>query len=148
MLLMVKILFLCTGNSCRSQMAEGLARHLKRGVLDPYSAGVMKGGLDPLAVKAMREIGIDISGQQSKKVTELTHIPFDAVVTVCDNAREACPIFPGKTRQIHMGFEDPPLLAKSAKSEEEAMNAYRRVRDQIKDFILTLPESLNLKEEK
>lgn len=139
---MTKILFLCTGNACRSQMAEGLVRHFKSDTLDPYSAGITAAGVDPLAVKAMQEIGIDISRQHSKKVTEVMTDTFDYAVTLCDNAREACPFFPGKAGQIHMGFDDPPFLSKGAKSEEEAMVHYRRVRDQIKKFILTLPESL------
>jgi len=138
----LKILFLCTGNSCRSQMAEGWARHLKGNVLEPYSAGIETHGLNPSAVKVMAEVGVDISGHRSKHVSELADIAFDYVVTVCDNARESCPLFPGRAKVVHAGFDDPPRLAKDAKTEEEALVHYRRVRDQIRAFVLTLPESL------
>ena len=138
----LKILFLCTGNSCRSQMAEGWARHLKGDVLEPYSAGIEVHGMNVRAVKVMAEAGVDISGHRSKHVSELKDIAFDYVVTVCDNARESCPLFPGRTRVVHRSFEDPPRLARDAKTEEEALEHYRRVRDEIKAFVLTLPESL------
>ena len=136
------VLFLCTGNSCRSQMAEGWARHLKGEAIEPYSAGVEIHGLNPRAVKVMAEEGVDISGQRSKHVTELAHVDFDYVVTVCGHARETCPVFPGKTRMIHRGFDDPPRLARSAKTEEEALVHYRRVRDEIRDFVIMLPKIL------
>jgi arsenate reductase len=139
---MTKVLFLCTGNSCRSQMAEGFARALKSDQLEAYSAGVATNGLNLLAVKVMREAGVDISGQRSKHVDELKEIPFDYVVTVCDNAHESCPLFPGKTKVVHVGFDDPPRLARNAKSDEEALSHYRRVRDEIRAFIETLPEGL------
>lgn len=138
----LKILFLCTGNSCRSQMAEGWVKKLKGDVIEPYSAGIEIHGLNPNAVKVMAEAGVDISSHRSKHLDELKDIDFDFVVTVCDNARENCPIFPGKTRLIHAGFDDPPRLAKNVKTKEEALNVYRRVRDEIKDFIQTLPEAL------
>ncbi|OGS36825.1 MAG: arsenate reductase [Elusimicrobia bacterium RIFOXYB2_FULL_49_7] len=138
----LKILFLCTGNSCRSQMAEGWARHLKGDVIEPYSAGIETHGLNANAVKVMAEAGVDISGHTSKNVQTLIHIPFDYVVTVCDHASETCPLFPGKAKRMHAGFEDPPKLALNAKSEEEALNHYRKVRDAIRDFILTLPGAL------
>jgi len=138
----LKILFLCTGNSCRSQMAEGWARRLKGDELEPYSAGVEVHGLNPLAVRVMAEAGVDISGHRSKHVSELKDVPFDYVVTVCDEARESCPLFPGKAKVMHVGFDDPPRLAKSARAEEEALAHYRRVRDEIKAFILALPQSL------
>ena len=138
----LKILFLCTGNSCRSQMAEGFAHALKSDVIDAYSAGVEPHGMNPLAVKAMSEAGVDISGQRSKHVDELRDVPFDYVVTVCGHAQETCPIFPGKTKVIHVGFDDPPVLAKDAKSEEEALGHFRRVRDDIRAFVLTLPNGL------
>ncbi|MBI4881418.1 MAG: arsenate reductase ArsC [Planctomycetes bacterium] len=138
----VTILFLCTGNSCRSQMAEGFARTLKARVLEAHSAGVLKKGLDPRAVAVMREAGVDISGQRSKTIDELDRRDFDHVVTLCDNARDACPVFPGRARVRHAGFEDPPALAAEAASEEEALSHYRRVRDQIRAFVATLPESL------
>jgi arsenate reductase (thioredoxin) len=138
----VKVLFLCTGNSCRSQMAEGWAKQLKGDVIEPYSAGVEPHGMNARAVKAMAEAGVDISGHRSKHVDELKNVRFDYVVTVCDHAHETCPLFPGKTKVVHVGFDDPPRLAKDAKSEEEAMSHYRRVRDEIKAFVETLPESL------
>ena len=138
----IKILFLCTGNSCRSQMAEGWARHLQGEVIEPQSAGIEARGLDPRAVIVMAEAGIDISHQKSKTVAQLPTRDFDYVVTVCDNARESCPIFPGKARMVHVGFEDPPKLATGARTEEEVLAHYRRVRDEIKAFVLTLPRSL------
>jgi arsenate reductase len=138
----LKILFLCTGNSCRSQMAEGWARHLKGNVLEPYSAGIETHGLNPSAVKVMAEVGVDISGHRSKHVSELADIAFDYVVTVCDNARESCPLFPGRAKVVHAGFDDPPRLARDAKTEEEALGLYRRVRDEIRAFVETLPDSL------
>jgi len=138
----LKILFLCTGNSCRSQMAEGWARHLKGGALEPYSAGVEVHGLNPRAVRVMAEAGVDISAHRSKHVNELKDIAFDYVVTVCDNARESCPLFPGRAKVVHAGFDDPPRLAKDANTEEETLGHYRRVRDEIRTFVETLPESL------
>jgi arsenate reductase len=131
----LKVLFLCTGNSCRSQMAEGFARALKGDRVEPYSAGVEVHGLNELAVRAMAEAGVDISGQRSKDVFEVLDIPFDLVVTVCDNARERCPIFPRWTHTIHRGFDDPPFLARDAADDEEAMEHYRRVRDEIRAFV-------------
>jgi arsenate reductase len=139
----LKVLFLCTGNSCRSQMAEGWARVLKSDLIEPYSAGVETHGLNPLAVKAMAEAGVDISGQRSKRVDELKDVAFDCVVTVCDRAREACPLFPGRTRMVHKSFEDPPALARNARTEEEALVHYRRVRDEIRKFVESLPAGLD-----
>jgi arsenate reductase len=138
----LRILFLCTGNSCRSQMAEGWARYLKGDCIEPYSAGIVIHGLNPNAVKVMAEAGVDISGHHSKHLNELKDIDFDYVITVCDNAHESCPMFPGKTKVIHVGFNDPPRLAKEAKTEEETLNIYRRVRDEIKSFIEKLPDYL------
>lgn len=139
----LKILFLCTGNSCRSQMAEGWARHLKGEVIEAYSAGVApKGSVDPRAVNVMAEAGVDITRQGSKHADDLKDIKFDFVITVCHHAYEHCPMFPGKTRVIHVGFDDPPRLAAEAKDEDEALVHYRRVRDEIKTFIETLPEGL------
>lgn len=138
----LRILFLCTGNSCRSQMAEGYARALKGDSIEAYSAGIETHGLNPHAVTCMREDGIDISGHQSTTVADLGPIPFDHVVTVCGHADENCPVFPGRTRVVHYGFEDPPKLAASLVSEEEKLDCYRRVRDQIKAFIRTLPQAL------
>jgi len=137
-----RILFLCTGNSCRSQMAEGWARQLKSDVIEAYSAGIETHGLNPNAVKVMAEVGVDISGHRSKNVDALKDVPFDFVVTVCGHAHETCPIFPGKVKVVHVGFDDPPALAKSAHSDEEALGHYRRVRDEIRAFVEKLPEVL------
>jgi arsenate reductase len=131
----VKVLFLCTGNSCRSQMAEGWARSLKRDSVEAYSAGVSPHGVNPLAIKVMAEAGVDISGQRSKHVDALRGIALDFVVTVCDQANEACPVFPGTAKRLHVGFDDPPRLARDAKTEEEALPHYRRVRDEIRRFV-------------
>lgn len=137
----IKILFLCTGNSCRSQMAEGWANALKNDVIDAYSAGIETHGMNPNAVRVMQEVGVDISGHRSKHVNELSDVPFDYVITVCDNANESCPLFPGKTTIVHHGFEDPPKLAKGL-PEEKGLGVYRRVRDEIKNYIETLPQAL------
>ena len=137
----IKVLFLCTGNSCRSQMAEGLCRELKGDIIESFSAGIVKHGLNPFAVKVMQEIGIDISSHFSKTVNELEQ-SFDYVVTVCDNAHETCPFFPAKTGILHRGFDDPPRLARNAVTEEEALAHYRRVRDEIREFIKDLPDLL------
>jgi arsenate reductase len=126
------VLFLCTGNSCRSQMAEGLLRHLAGARFEVASAGVEPAGLNPLAVEAMAEIGIDISGHYSKKVDAFAGRPFDWVITVCDAAREACPVFPGAVRQLHWSFEDP---AAAEGSPPERQVVFRRVRDQIAERI-------------
>jgi arsenate reductase (thioredoxin) len=136
------VLFLCTRNACRSQIAEAWARHLKADVVEPYSAGTHARGLDPLAVKAMAEVGLDISGQASKALSDVSHIPFDYVVTVCSDAHESCPVFPGRTTVVHVGFDDPPRLATHAASEEEALTHYRRVRDEIRAFIEQFPHVL------
>ncbi len=141
---MLKVLFLCTGNSCRSQMAEGWARHLWPDQIEPYSAGVKTHGLNPDAVRVMAEAGVDISGHRSKLLDELKGIEFDYVVTVCSNAHESCPVFPGKTRVVHVGFDDPPRLAAEAKTEEERLAPYRRVRDEIRQFIAELPQRLGV----
>lgn len=142
----LNILFLCTGNSCRSQMAEGWARHLKGGVINAYSAGIETHGLNPNAVKVMAEAGVDISRHQSKNVTDLLNIPFDYVVTVCGHANEHCPLFPGKAKVVHVGFDDPPALARAlaarGASAEAQLACYRRVRDEIKAFVDTLPSVL------
>jgi arsenate reductase len=134
----MKVLFLCTGNSCRSQMAEGWARHLKSDVIKPYSAGMEPHGLDPRAVRVMDEAGVDISGHRAKHLDELKGSDFDCVVTVCDHANEVCPFFPGEAKRVHKNFDDPPRLARGAKTEEEALNHYRRVRDEIRAFVETL----------
>lgn len=142
MLQRLRVLFLCTGNSCRSQMAEGWARALKGDVIEPYSAGIEVHGMNPRAVKVMAEAGVDISGQRSKNVSELAAIEFDYVVTVCGHANENCPRFPGKAKIVHVGFDDPPMLAHGAASEDEALGHYRRVRDEIRAFVQGLPETL------
>ena len=138
-----KILFLCTGNSCRSQMAEGWARHLRGDLIEPYSAGIETHGLNPNAVQVMAEAGVDISKHRSKSVGDLQNLEFDCVVTVCGNAQETCPVFPGRTKVVHVGFDDPPRLAANAESEEEALQHYRRVRDEIRDFVAKLPQELD-----
>jgi arsenate reductase len=138
----IKILFLCTGNSCRSQMAEGWTRALKGDRIEALSAGIETHGLNPRAVQVMAEAGVDISGQRSKTLADLPTKDFDYVVTVCDHAHESCPLFPGRTKIVHAGFDDPPRLAKNAQTEEEALGHYRRVRDEIKAFIETLPGAL------
>ena len=137
-----RILFLCTGNSCRSQMAEGLARYLKGSELEAFSAGTRPQNLNPHAVTVMREIGIDISSHVAKSVEGLGDLKFDFVITVCDDARESCPIWPGAGILVHRAFDDPPRLAAGSGSEGEALNHYRRVRDEIKEFVLTLPPAL------
>jgi len=123
-------------------MAEGWARRLRGPVIEPYSAGIETHGLNPRAVKVMAEAGIDISGHRSKHVDELCGVPFDYVVTVCDHANESCPLFPGKVKRIHVGFDDPPRLAANARTEEEALEHYRRVRDEIRAFVEKLPDVL------
>lgn len=139
---MLKILFLCTGNSCRSQMAEGWTRHLKADEIDAYSAGIETHGLNPDGVRVMAEVGVDITGQRSKHVSELGATEFDYVVTVCDHARESCPVFPGGAQVVHVGFDDPPRLAAGAATEQERLAPYRRVRDEILEFVRGLPETL------
>ena len=138
----IRILILCTGNSCRSQMAEGWTKSLKGDRIEAWSAGIEKHGLNTLAVQVMKEAGVDISGHASKLVGELEEKEFDYVITVCGHANENCPWFPAKTRVVHQGFDDPPKLAAEAESEEEKLVHYRRVRDEIRSFIETLPESL------
>lgn len=144
----LKVLFLCTGNSCRSQMAEGWTRHLKGDVIEAYSAGIETHGLNPNAVKVMAEAGVDISGQKSKLLDDFMDLDLDYVVTVCGHAHETCPMFPGKAKVIHVGFDDPPSIAKelAAKgaSEKEQLDCYREVRDNIRKFVDNLPETLDL----
>ena len=128
----LKILFLCTANSCRSQMAEGWARHLKGNIIEPYSAGVSPQKISSRAIAVMKEAGVDISRQKSKHVDELANISFDYVVTVCDNAREKCPVFSGNAKMLHASFEDP---AAAKGTPDEVLNIFRKVRDQIKGSI-------------
>ena len=143
----LRLLFLCTGNSCRSQMAEGWTRALKGDLIDVYSAGIETHGLNRTAVEVMAEAGVDISTHTSKHVDTLRDIAFDVVITVCDNAHETCPFFPGAKKMLHVGFADPPAMAKilaaQGAGEEEQLNCYRRIRDEIRTFVETLPESLN-----
>jgi arsenate reductase len=123
-------------------MAEGWARALKRDLVTACSAGVEAHGLNPLAVKAMAEAGIDLSGHRSKPLQEVAGLEFDYVITVCDRARESCPVFPGRARMIHWSVDDPPYLARDARTEDEALSHYRRVRDEIRAFVETLPDAL------
>lgn len=139
---MLKVLFLCTGNSCRSQMAEGWARSLKGDSIEAYSAGVQTHGMNPNAVAVMAEAGVDINSQHSKHVDDLSGVEFDYVVTVCDNAAESCPVFRGAARVVHQPFDDPPRLAREAASEAEGLEHYRRVRDEIRNYVATLPGAL------
>lgn len=140
----MNILFLCTGNSCRSQMAEGWAKALKGNVFTAWSAGVETHGLNPYAVKVMAEAGVDISGHASKLTTDLpVDVEFDFVVTVCGHANENCPYFPARTKVVHVGFDDPPSLTASLTGEEEILAVYRRVRDEIRTFVEGLPDSLS-----
>ena len=127
-----RILFLCTHNSARSQMAEGLLRHLGGDHFEAYSAGTEATHVRPLAIKAMTELGVDISGQASKTLDRYLGEPFDAVITVCDQAAEACPVFPSARRRLHWSFPDP---SKATGSEEEQLAVYRQVRDDIRGRI-------------
>jgi len=142
-----KILYLCTGNSCRSQMAEGFTRRLVKDQIDAYSAGIDPKGIDPRAIQVMAEVGIDITRQQSKSTDDIKNMEFDFVITLCDNAQKTCPTFPAKTSVVHMGFDDPPRLAENSKDEEDALEHYRRVRDEIRGFVEKLPEILRQKTE-
>lgn len=138
----MKVLFLCTGNACRSQMAEGWARQLVSNAVEPYSAGIEKHGLNPHAVKVMREVGVDISGQRSKTLDDLADVDFDYVVTVCSHAHETCPTFPRDAKVIHVGFDDPPKLAANEPDPDKALTHYRRVRNEIRAFVQSLPKAL------
>ncbi len=138
----IKILFLCSANSCRSQMSEGWARALKGDALKPYSAGTASSGLNASAVKVMDEAGVSIERQTSKSVDDVQGIRFDYVVTVCTEADAPCPAFPGGAKVVHVPFDDPPKLAEGAASEEEALAHYRRVRDEIRAFVERLPEAI------
>jgi len=144
----MKVLFLCTGNSSRSQMTEGWARHLKGELIEAYSAGIEKHGMNPHAVKVMAEAGVDLSKHFSKTLDDLKGVVFDYVVTVCGHVNEHCPIFPGKTKVVHVGFEDPPELTKDMPDGEAKLAVYRRVRDEIRRFIETLPEGLTARKKK
>ena len=142
----LKLLFLCTGNSCRSQMAEGWTRHLKSNQIQAFSAGIETHGLNPHMVKVMDETGVDVSNQKSENIRDFAEHDLDVVITVCGHAHETCPVFPANCKVVHTGFPDPPKMAKElaekGATEEEQLDCYRSVRDKIKEYILTLPESL------
>jgi len=138
----LKILFLCTGNSCRSQMAEGWTKHLKKDVIEVFSAGIETHGLNSDAVFVMAEAGVDISRHKSKLLNEFNNHVFDYVITVCGHAHETCPRFPGDSKIIHVPFDDPPKTAEEYKSRNKKQDCYRKVRDQIKKYVMSLPESL------
>jgi arsenate reductase len=141
-----KLLYLCTGNSCRSQMAEAFARHLKGDLYEVFSAGIEAHGLNPNMVKVMAEVGIDVTGQTSDLVTRYFDAGLEIVVSVCGHADQNCPVFPGQVRRVHKGFDDPPKLARElaalGASEEQQLEPYRRVRDEIKAWVETLPGAL------
>ena len=139
----IKLLYLCTGNSCRSQMAEGWTHALKDDRIEVYSAGLETHGLNPSAVKVMAEAGVDISNQKSQHLDEFMDLDLDVVVTVCDHAHETCPLFPGRAKVIHHSFDDPPKLSPPDAPEEVRLDGFRRVRDEIKAFVETLPEALD-----
>ena len=136
------MLFLCSGNSCRSQIAEGWTRHLKSDLVEPYSAGVDVRPIDPNTVAVMAEAGVDISGQRSKSVSEMMDIAYDYVITVCSHARETCPFFPGSVKRLHVEFQDPPFLTRDMPDGEEKLKVYRRVRDEIRTFVEGIPGNL------
>jgi arsenate reductase (thioredoxin) len=138
----LRVLFLCTGNSCRSQMAEGWARHMHPDAIEACSAGTAPTTLNPRAVQVMAEAGVDIGSQTSKHVDDLAGREFDYLITVCGHADEQCPVLAGAQRRLHVGFDDPPRLAQDAATEEEVLKPYRRVRDEIRDWIKALPADL------
>ena len=142
----LNVLFLCTGNSCRSQMAEGWTRHLKGEQINAYSAGIEIHGLNPNAVTVMAEAGVDITGHKSQHIDEFKDVKLDVVVTVCGHAHETCPYFPAGCKVVHVGFGDPPRMAKKlaekGASEEEQLECYRSVRDEIRKFVETLPDGV------
>lgn len=137
------ILFLCTGNSCRSQMAEGWLRTLQGDRYDASSAGIVAHGMNPHAQQVMAEAGVDITQQQSKTVRDIQRVP-DIVVAVCDNAAETCPAWPSNVRVLRHCFDDPPALAKTSATPEEALQHYRRVRDEIRQFVRDIDQHLSV----
>jgi arsenate reductase len=142
------ILFLCTGNSCRSQMAEGWLRHLKGDQFNVFSAGIETHGLNPNAVKVMAEAGVDISGHRSQLLSEFDNQSLDYVITVCGHANESCPVFTGRKngtspKVIHVGFDDPPKLAEEFDDEESRLDCYRRVRDEVREFVVRIETVLS-----
>lgn len=142
----LKLLFLCTGNSCRSQMAEGWTRHLKGELIEAYSAGIETHGLNPHMVKVMAEVGVDVTSQKSENIRDFADTQLDVVVTVCGHAHETCPVFPANCKVVHSGFPDPPKMAKElaaqGASEDEQLDCYRKVRDEIKSYVESLPNFL------
>ena len=138
---MQRVLFLCTGNSCRSQMAEGWARQLKADIIEPFSAGLKLNPLNQMAVRVMAEAGVDISNHRPKHIDELAG-EFDYVITVCDAANEACPVLPARVKRLHVGFADPPHLARLMTADADKLRIYRRVRDEIRAFVEGMPENL------
>ncbi len=135
----IKVLFLCTGNACRSQMAEGWARHLKSDRIEAYSAGICPIGVSSRAAEAMYESGVDISGHKSQHLDEFSDVDFDYVVTLCDNAAEQCPVFGGSAKVIHRPFEDPYF---ATGTKEQVMAQFRKARDLIRVFVEGMPENL------
>ena len=134
----IKVLFLCTGNACRSQMAEGWARSLKGDAIEAFSAGTSPHGVNQEAIQSMARAGIDISAQTSDHIDQYLDTPLDVVISVCDNAKESCPVFPGQVERMHQSFQDPPKLAERAETPEEARACYDQVRDQIRVFVESL----------
>lgn len=141
----LKILFLCTGNSCRSQMAEGWTRYIHGDLYDVYSAGLTTHGINQNAAKVMMDVGVDISKQTSNNIDEYLNIKFDYVITVCGHADEYCPVFPGNTIKFHKGFPDPPKLTENIGNSDEKLKVFRKVRDEIQLYIRDLPHIINLK---
>lgn len=137
-----RVLFLCTGNSCRSQMAQAWVNSLHPDTMEAHSAGIEIHGLNPRAVQVMNEAGVDISGYRSQKIDEFALDSFDFIITVCDHAHESCPVVPSGCRLIHKSFDDPPRLVQELRGEEEILACYRRVRDEIKSYIQNLPDHL------
>jgi len=139
----IKVLFLCTGNSCRSQIAEGWARHLKGNIIDAYSAGIRPIGVSSRAIKVMAEAGVEISSQKSQRLDEFSEIDFDYVITLCDNAAENCPVFTGQAKVFHKPFEDPYF---ASGSEEDIMETFRKVRNDIRKYVEMMPDNLKCPE--
>lgn len=139
---MKTILFLCTGNSCRSQMAHGFANSMYNGSWQCYSAGIVSHGMNKFAIQVMAEIGIDISAHTSQTLIEFNEVNFDYVATVCDHAAKNCPAFTQGEQLIHQRFDDPPQLARHAKTDEESLYFYRQVRDEIQQWVAELPKQL------
>ena len=141
----IKVLFLCTGNACRSQIAEAWARHLKGNVIEAFSAGISPAFLNQTAVEVMAEAGVDISDQKPKHLNDLSSISFDYVITLCDNARQHCPVPTGKVKHIHKPFYDPAFMTGT---KQEILAAFRNLRDQIKNFVQKMPEILETEPDK